>query len=124
MAGYPSDLSMAQWKRISSLIPAAKPGGRPRQCSTLDLINAMFYVVRSGCAWRMLPRDFPAWQTVYYYFRRWQKDGTWQKLHDSLRRRIRVQAGHHREPSSGILDSQSVKTVEKGGYGGLMLEKR
>lgn len=124
MTGYPSDLSDAQWKRIASMIPAARPGGRPRRCSTRELLNAMFYVVRTGCAWRMLPHDFPAWQTVYYYFRRWQSDGTWQKIHDSLRRRVRVQAGRRREPSAAILDSQSVKTVEKGDLVGLMLVRK
>lgn len=114
-AEYPTDLTDAQWKRISSLVPAAKPGGRPRGLSSRELLNAMFYIVKSGCQWRMLPRDFPAWQTVYWYFQRWQKDGTWQRIHDSLRRRVRKSSMRNPEPTVAMIDSQSVKTPEKGG---------
>lgn len=114
-AEYPTDLTDTQWKRIYSLVPAAKPGGRPRGHSSRELLNAMFYLVKSGCQWRMLPSDFPAWQTVYWYFQRWQKDGTWQRIHDSLRRRVRKGDRRNAEPTVALIDSQSVKTPEKGG---------
>ena len=114
-ADYPTDLTDTQWQRICSLVPAAKPGGRPRNHSSRELLNAMFYLVKSGCQWRMLPQDFPAWQTVYWYFQRWQQDGTWQRIHDSLRRRVRKGDHRNAEPTVALIDSQSVKTPEKGG---------
>lgn len=78
-------------------------------------MNAIFYIVRSGCAWRMLPRDFPPYSTVYMYFRDWKLDGTWERIHDVLRDRIRRREGRKKSPSAAIVDSQSVKTTEKGG---------
>ena len=116
-AAYPSDLSDAEWGLIESLIPPPKHGGRPRTTDVREVLNALFYVLRSGCAWRMLPHDFPPWQTVYDYFRNWRKDGTWQRIHDALRREVRRQEDRDEEPSAGILDTQSVKTTEKGGHG-------
>ncbi|MBA2116839.1 IS5 family transposase ISAcma20 [Planctomycetes bacterium FF15] len=114
-ARYPTDLTDAQWKRIACLIPAAKPGGRPRSTSIREVLNAILYLTKSGCQWRMLPRDFPSWKTVYWYFTEWKNDGTLQRIHDSLRHRVREQEGRHRQPSVAIIDSQSVKTPEKGG---------
>jgi len=113
-ARYATDLTDGQWKRIACLIPAPKPGGRPRSTSIREVLNAIFYLTKTGCQWRMLPRDFPHWKTVYNYFRQWKNDGTLQRIHDSLRRRVREKAGRHREPSMAIIDSQSVKSREKG----------
>lgn len=112
--GYPSDVSDAEWEVIAPLLAAAKPGGRPRTTSLRDVVNAIFYVSRGGVAWRMLPRDFPAYQTTYRYFRAWSKDGTWEKIHEALRDRVRQKEGREASPSAAIIDSQSVKTTEKG----------
>src|ERR1700709_612813 len=79
--GYPSDLSDTEWRIIGRLLPAPKPGGRPRTTELRSAVNAIFYVLRSGCAWRMLPRDFPPFSTVYMYFKQWRNDGTWEKIH-------------------------------------------
>jgi putative transposase len=111
---YPSDVSDAEWDVISPLLPPPKSGGRPRTTSLRDVANAIFYVIRGGCAWRMLPKDFPPYQTVYDYFRTWRNDGTWEKIHDTLRDRLRQKAGRDISPSAAILDSQSAKTTEKG----------
>ena len=112
---YPSDVTGGQWRLIKPSIPPPKPGGRPREVDMREVVNAMFYVVRTGCAWRQLPHEFPRWITVYYYFRRFQRDGTWRKIHDRLRVQVRRRAGKKPTPSVGILDSQSVKTAGKGG---------
>jgi putative transposase len=112
--GYPSDLSDAEWHAIRRLLPASKPGGRPRTTDLRAVLNAIFYVLRSGCAWRMLPHDFPPYSTVYMYFKQWQEDGVWEKIHDHLRDRIRRREGRQKSPSAAIVDSQSVKTTEKG----------
>ena len=114
---YPSDLTDAQWKRVAPLFPKPRPDGRgrPRTASYREILNAILYLTRSGCAWRLLPHDFPHWKTVYTYFRLWQLDGLWEKIHDRLREQVRAAAGRKRSPSAAILDSQSVKTTEKGG---------
>jgi len=80
-----------------------------------QVVNAIFYLLRTGCSWEMLPHDFPPYSTVYYYFRRWQKRGVWQKMNQALRQQVRQQAGKKAEPSVAIVDSQSVKTTEKRG---------
>jgi len=110
---YPDDLTDAQWHKIAPMIPSAKPGGRRRTQDMREILNAIFYMLRAGCAWRLLPHDLPRWQTVYYYFRRWQADGTWERIHYLLRAEVRVRAGRCVEPSSAIADSQSVKTADK-----------
>ena len=111
---YPSDLTDKQWALIAEAIPAAKPGGRPRKIDPREIVNAIFYVLRTGCSWRSLPHDFPKWQLVYVYFRQWEQQGLWQALNDRLREQVRQQAGRDRQPSAAILDSQSVKTTQKG----------
>lgn len=112
--GYPSDVSDTEWRIIGRLLPAPKPGGRPRGTDLRSVVNAIFYISRSGCAWRMLPHDFPPYSTVYMYFKQWRDDGTWEKVHDTLRNRIRDKEGRKKSPSAAIVDSQSVKTTEKG----------
>jgi putative transposase len=107
---YPTDLTNRQWDCISPLIPAAKPGGRPRTLDMRAVFNAILYIVVSGCQWRMLPKDYPKWQSVYAYYAAWRDDGTWQRLHDTLRADVRRRAGRHKHPTAGCLDSQSVKT--------------
>jgi putative transposase len=115
---YPSDLTDCQWHLIKELLPAAKTRGRPRQLDMRQVINAILYIVGGGIQWRMLPKEFPNWQSVYYYFRRWRDDGTWQRLHDTLRAQVRRQAGRHKHPTAGCLASQSVKTTAVPGLRG------
>ena len=112
---YPSDLTDGQWALIGPLIPPAKPGGRPRRVDIREVINAIFYVSRTGCPWRSLPHEFPPWGTVHYYARRWRLDGTWEHIVSALRPKVREAAGREPTPSAAIIDSQSVKTTEKGG---------
>jgi putative transposase len=121
---YPSDLTEAQWQLIRRRIPPAKPGGRHRSVDLREVACAIQYVLRTGCSWRQLPHDFPPWQTVYYYFRRFKQDGTWKAIHDDLREKVRVKAGRNRSPSAAIVDSQSVKTTEKGGLGATTRARR
>jgi putative transposase len=112
---YPTDLTDEQWQLIAPFLAAAKPGGRPRKTDLREVVNALLYLVRSGCQWRMIPHEFPAWRTVYNYYRAWIKDATWDEIVAALRLDVREQAGRDVQPSTAAIDSQSVKTTEQGG---------
>jgi len=108
---YPTDLSDSQWDYIKDLVPLAKEGGRPRSLDMRQIVNAILYLVVGGIQWRMLPKDYPKWKSVYHYFRTWRNDGIWQRIHETLRAAVRRRAGRHKHPTAGCLDSQSVKTT-------------
>ena len=112
---YSTDLTDAEWQILEPLLPAEKPGGRHRLYPMREIINGLRYLLRSGCAWRLLPHDFPHWRAVYEYFRVWKKDDTWLEIHDYLHERLREKMPREKQPSAAIVDSQSVKTTEKGG---------
>jgi putative transposase len=117
---YPTDLNDNEWRVISPHLPTkentagCRKGGRPRLHGWLEILNAIFYVVKNGCQWRALPHDFPPWKSVYHYFRLWRINGTWERLNTALRGELREKKGRNRQPSAAIMDSQSVKTVEGG----------
>ncbi len=115
---YPTDLTDRQWDCIKDLIPPAKAGGRPRTLDMRQVINAILYLVVAGIQWRMLPKEYPAWKSVYHYFRQWRDDGTWQRIHATLRAAVRRKAGRHKHPTAGCLDSQSIKTSQVPGVRG------
>ncbi len=121
---YPTDLTERQWARLAPLIPPAKPGGRPRTADMREVVNALLYVLRNGVTWRALPHDFPPWKTVYHYFRAWRDDGTLERLNDALRDQVRAAAGREASPSAAVIDSQSVKTTERGGRAGTTAARR
>jgi putative transposase len=112
---YQTNLTDAEWSWLESYLPAPKANGRPRIYPPREILDAIFYVLKSGCAWRLLPHDFPPWKTVYHYFRSWRLDGTWERMHAALRRRVRVRLKRDPQPSAAIADSQSVKTTGVGG---------
>jgi putative transposase len=125
---YPTDLSDGQWKLLGPFIPralgTARAGGRTRTTDMREVLNALFYLLRTGCSWRMLPHDFPDYRIVRHYFDSWKKSGVWKHIHDALRGKVREKARRTKEPTAGIIDSQSVKTAEKGGFVAMMLAKR
>jgi putative transposase len=112
---YPADLSDAEWRCLQPHLPAPKRRGRPKLHSPREILNAVFYILKTGCQWRMLPRGYLPWKTVYHWFRRWRIDGTWKDLNTALRERLRLELGRHPEPSAGVVDSQSAKTTGVGG---------
>ena len=113
--GYATDLTDGQWVLIEPMIPQAEPGGRPRKAATRDLVNAILPFLRAGGSWRLLPHDLPPWQTVYYYLRRWQREGVWDRVHHALVMADRERVGREPSPSAAILDSQSVRTADQRG---------
>lgn len=115
---YPTDPTDAQWALMEPFFPPRKTegrSGRPPEYSYRQIVNGIFYVLRTGCAWNMMPHNLPPWRTCNHYFSRWRRNGTWEQMHDTLREQLRVQMGRNAAPSAVIMDSQSVKTTEKGG---------
>lgn len=121
---YETDLTDAAWELVRPLLPAARHGGRPRTTNVRTVVNAIFYLLRTGCQWRLLPHEFPPWGTVYYYFRCWENEGVWVLLQRVLYEQTRTAAGRAVCPSVVIMDGQSVKTAERGGTRGFDGHKR
>lgn len=121
---YDTDLTDAQWEVLAPLIPDARAGGRPRKSTSRELVDAILYFLRAGVAWRLLPHDLPPWQTVYYYLRRWQREGVWEHIHHTLVMADRERNGREPSPSAAILDSQSVRTADQKGAEKAMMQAR
>ena len=121
---YPSDLSDKEWRLLEPLLPPPKSTGRPINYPRREVMNGIRYVLRTGCAWRMLPHDLPPWRITFHYFRTWRRDGILERIHEALRERLRLDEGRSASPSGAIIDSQSVKTTEKGGLVAMTLVRR
>lgn len=120
---YATDVGDKEWERIKEYFPEPAQGGN-RKYTVREIVNAIFYIVRAGCGWRLLPHDFPHWNTVYYYFRKWIANGAWKKANKELREELRKMLGKNEEPTACVIDSQSNKTTEKGGSVGMMEGKK
>jgi len=114
---YPSDMTDAEWALVAPLIPPAKHGGRPRNVNVREVLNAIFYVLSTGCQWQALPKDLPPKSTAHYYFMLWEWDGALERIHHTLYMAVREQAGREASPTTAIIDSQSAKAAQKGGRG-------
>ena len=121
--GYATDISDVEWKILEPLVEP-KQKGRRRLHGLREIVNAIRYVQRTGCQWRLLPKDFPPWRSVYVTFWRWRNSGLWERIMHELRRRVRVKAGRNPDPTLAIIDSQSVKTVQKGGSAAMMRARK